>query len=293
MKSGLISMSKPQFTAQPYTVGSRGSLLPKQHDLDRDPRGIVWMYEPPNSRATYCMGIDPTVGITSWDRSLRTQDDVKTDNGAIEIIRVGADGKPDVQVCEYAAPIDPEDLADVANMLGRLYAGRDENEQCLCVIEVYPGPGLLTLRKMINQYGYTNHFVWKYLDTMSTKPTNALGWTATPKTVRDLWIRGSRHINRGDVRIASDVFADEMVDCEQDPLKMTAKAIYGRHDDRVRALLMAIWAAHDWTGQIETDTRSNVAAAASQPEWQSSDMSSERMLEAWEERFDQIQELPY
>jgi len=272
-----------------YTIQGRHELESMDPtDLDKDPRGIAWLYEAPSTRAAYVMGIDPSVGITGWDRSLRTRDDTKTDNGAIEIIRVGRNGEPDVQVCEYAAPIDPEDLADVANALGRLYSGSDENEQCLCIPEVYPGPGLLTLRKMINQYGYGNWFVWKYLDTMTTKPTNALGWTATPKSVRDLWIRASRHIARGGLVIHSESLIEEMRDCEQDPLKMTAKAIYGRHDDRVRAMLMAIWAAHDWTGQIELDTHSRVESGVPAPVWQASDISSDRMLEAWEDRFAEI-----
>lgn len=276
-----------------YTISGRHQVTPYKDPIDFDPRGLVWIYEEPNPRATYVMGIDPTVGITGWDRTLRTADDLKTDNGAIEIIRVGRDGNPDVQVCEYAAPIDPEDLADVANALGRLYSGNDDNEQCLCIIEVYPGPGLLTLRKMINQYGYTNHFVWKYLDSMTTKPTNSLGWTASPKSVRDLWIRGSRYINRGGILIRSKVFIEEMTDCEQDTLKMTAKAIYGRHDDRVRAMLMAVWAAHDWNSQIQTDDHSRVEMGSPSASWQSSDMSQERMYEAWEDRFAELSEDPY
>lgn len=275
--------------ASGWTIQNRHTLeLCSPSDFDADPRGIVWIYEEPNPRATYVMGIDPTVGITGWDRSLRTVDDFKTDNGAIEILRVGRDGKPDVQVCEYAAPIDPEDLADVANALGRLYSGATEDEQCLCIPEVYPGPGLLTLRKMINHYGYTNFFVWRYLDSLATKPTQSLGWTASPKTVRDLWIRGSRHINRGGCVIHSNHLVSEMTDAVQDREKMSAKAAYGAHDDRLRALLMAIWAAHDWSTQIETETHSNVNVGVPGADWQASDISVERLYEAWEDRFSEI-----
>jgi len=272
-----------------YTIQGRHQVRQLSDlDCDHDARGIVWMYEEPNPRATYVMGIDPTVGLTGWDRALRTEDDTKTDNAAIEIIRVGYEGRPDVQVCEYAAPIDPEDLADVANALGRLYAGREEEEQCLCIVEVYPGPGLLTLRKMIDHYGYTKHFVWSYLDSAAPKLTKQLGWTASPKSVRDLWIRGSRHINRGGVVIYSPEFVEEMTDCETDPTKMTAKAIYGRHDDRVRALLMAIWAAHASSGQIETEIRSRVELGVPAASWQASDMSLDRMYEAWDDRFAEL-----
>lgn len=222
-----------------YSVGHEA--LHKTELNDPDPRGLVLMFEQPRASETYICGVDPTVGIVGWNRNLRTKDDIRTDNGAIEIIRRGKGGKPDVQVCEYAAPIDPEDLATVANILGHLYAGNDDNGCCMQIIEVYPGPGLLTQRKMINTFGYMNMFVWKYLDSMQPKATGSLGWVSSPKSVRDLWIRGTRHISRDQLRILSPFLAEELVHCEADPLKMTAKAASGKHDDRVRAMLMAIW----------------------------------------------------
>jgi hypothetical protein len=254
-----------------------------------DPRGLVCMFEPPNSRASYVMGIDPTVGITSWDRHYRTRDDYKTDNGAIEIIRVGShDGsRPDVQVCEYAAPIDPEDLADIANILGRLYGGNSESGEALCVIEVYPGPGLLTFRKMFSQLGYANHWQWRYLDSATPKLTSSFGWQSTPKSVRDLWIRGTRWITRRSITLNSPYLAEELADCEADQLKMTAKAAYGAHDDRVRALLMAIWAAHDWDFQVEIDIQPLITQGPP-VNWQATDISATNMYSAWEDLWDQI-----
>jgi hypothetical protein len=274
-----------------YTIGSRQRLqkIDPRDEHFIDPRGLVCMWEPPNPRAAYVMGIDPTVGIVNWDRNLRTRDDYRTDNGAIEIIRVG---KPDYQVCEYAAPIDPEDLADVANILGRMYCGREESQQALCIIEIYPGPGLLTQRKMINHHGYLNHFIWRYLDSMTPKATQSvsLGWTSSPKSVRDLWIRGTRHITHGDIVIRSEWLAEEMADCEPDPVKMTAKAVYGRHDDRVRAILMSIWAAHDWDFFVDGDSQPKVVAGESDSDWQKTDCTYDQMLEGWERRWDELSE---
>ena len=282
-------------TPKGYTVQGRFSLTPlSAGELDRDPRGIVFIWEDPSPRSTYIIGVDPTAGVTGWERELRTRDDFKVDNGAIEVLRLGRNGLPDVQVAEYAAPIDPEDLAAVVNALGRLYAGNDENEQALVICEIWPGPGLLTQRRMINEFGYGNFFVWRYLDTLTTKPTNNIGWTSTPKSVRDLWIRGSRHINRGKVIIRSEYLIEEMTDCEQDQLKMTAKAIYGRHDDRVRAFLMALWAAHDWSSQtFELDDHSRVEQGVPAANWQASDISAERMYDAWEDRWSEISEESY
>jgi len=270
-----------------YRIGNEGELKDTNAPDDLDPRGLVLMLEPPLNRETYVMGIDPTVGIVTWDRQLRTRDDLRTDNGAIEILKVGRNGNPDVQVCEYAAPIDPEDLADIANVLGRLYAGSDDMGQCLCIIEVYRGLGLLTQRKMLNSLGYHNMFIWKYLDSMSVRLTTSLGWQSSPKSVRDLWIRGTRHITKNQIRILSSYLAEELAHCESDELKMTAKASSGKHDDRVRAILMAIWAAHDWSFQV--DNQKVEVSTTKQPDWQRSDISYEKMLDAWADRFDEIQ----
>jgi hypothetical protein len=268
-----------------YRIGHFGSLTPVEADI-LDPRGIVWVFEPPSHRQTYVLGCDPTKGITGWRPELRTQDDAKIDNGAIEIIRKGRSADdPDVQVCEFAAPIDPYELAVYCNLLGRLYAGSDESGQCLTIIEVWPGPGLPTQRELINRYGYTNLFVWKYLDSLSVRATHSLGWTSTQKSVRDLWIMGTRHIQGRHFLPASPWLVDEMADCETDMNKMAGKAIYGRHDDRVRALLMAIWAAHDWTFQADIPDEVKVDTGAPGLDWQRSDISAEDMYSEWEERF--------
>jgi hypothetical protein len=271
-----------------YTIGNEGSLEVSRMPNDNDPRGLVLMFEPPSSRETYILGCDPTVGRVGWNRQLRTRDDIRTDNGAIEIVRAGRDGKPDVQVCEYAAPIDPEDLAYIVNILGRLYGGNNDDGQALCIIEVYPGPGLLTQRKLLNELGYTNMFIWKYLDSMAVKASSSLGWQSSPKSVRDLWIRGTRHITLDKVRVLSPYLAEELAHCEADELKMTAKASSGKHDDRVRAFLMAIWAAHDWNYQIET-TKSEVTTTK-EPNWQASDISAEKMYDAWADKFADFQD---
>jgi hypothetical protein len=113
---------------------------------DDDPRGLINVWQPPLESANYVVSCDPSYGIAGWHRQLRTEEDEKVDNCAIEVIRCGAGRGPDVQVAEYAAPIDAEDAAGVVNFLGRMYGGASEEEQALAIIEVQPGPGLLTQR---------------------------------------------------------------------------------------------------------------------------------------------------
>ena len=269
-------------------IGKYGELIHTTVS-DRDPRGIIWIYEAPDPRATYFMGIDASKGVTGWSRELRTRDDLRTDNGAIEIVRKGVGDKQDVQVCEYAAPIDPYDLSTYANALGRLYGGSNEDGQCLAIPEVWPGPGLPLLRELINRYGYTNIYVWRYVDSLRPKLTTQLGWTSNEKTTRDLWIRGTRHIVHDRIRIFSPHLIEEMTDCEEDPIKMMGKAIYGKHDDRVRAFLMAVWAAHDWSLEVETVSTFDTHPV-SNVNWQASDISVEEMTEQWNEHFSELVE---
>jgi hypothetical protein len=209
---------------------------------DDDPRGFVHVWELPDTRANYVISCDPSYGRAGWQRALRTEDDEKTDNCAIEVLRCGHGRGPDVQVAEYAAPIDAEDAAAVVNLLGKMYAGRGEDNEALVIIEVQPGPGLLTQRELINRFGYSNLFIWQHLDQMAMKPTLSYGWYSTRQSRQALWIRGTRHINQQKIKLASPWLIEEMTDCVLDNfLSFTARAQWGAHDDRVVALLMGIW----------------------------------------------------
>lgn len=245
------------------------------------------MWERPIRHASYVMGIDPTGGLTGWDRRLRSDNDQKVDNGVIEVLRIGSETTPDVQVCEYAAPIDSEDLAEVANTIGRVFGGNNEDGQCLCIIEVYPGPGLLTQRRLINEFGYTNLFVWKFLDAMVSRPTNTFGWTSSPKSIQALWTRCKRRISLGLLEINSPALVEEMGDCVMDSIRHRGHAIYGAKDDRVSATFMAMWAAHDWNNQIET-TPTKGSDRIGPVNWQASDLTLDQMNDAWEERWEEL-----
>lgn len=274
-----------------YTVGDAGRMTKMDPHLeyDGDIRGCLCIWEPPIPGGTYVMGIDPTVGRTGWNRYNRVKEDRKTNNGAIEVIRIGkldnkGNMRPDMQVAEYAAPVDPFDLAFTANMIGRLYAGTEE-DQCKCIIEVYPGPGVSTLRQMLD-LGYTNHFRWEYYADTAARPAQSLGWYASPKTLRDLWIKASRHVNLRQVIVRSGWLAEEWADC-----RMGDKD-YGEnpnneqgHGDRVRAFNLAVWLANGWSLNIER-TQEQVQTHAKIVDWANSDGSLEDCHAAWNEMLD-------
>lgn len=252
---------------------------------DHDPRGILWMFEPPHNFCNYIIGTDPTYGIENWSRENRNKDDAKTDNAVACVIRKGFKGQPDVQVAEFAAPITPFEFAGVVNFIGRLYGGDNEEGQAYLCNEVWPGPGLSLHAELSTKFGYTNEYYHRYLNTAAPTVTQWPGFYANRQSVSDLWIKGRHHINKGNVRILSPWLVEEMADCSWDMQRNRGFAQQGssRHDDRVSALLLALWAANQWTMSI-APSEQQAPEKLEQPNWQASDCSAASMLDAWNER---------
>jgi hypothetical protein len=240
-----------------------------EDEVKADPRGLVHVWEPPMQHAKYVMGCDPTMGITGWGRGSRTTNDHKVDNGVIEIFRIDAirvpymkDGRieldeytkqpkfyfQDLQVAEFAAPIDAVEIARVCNLLGRIYCGSDQ-DQCELIYEAYPGPGVLTTQELL-RLGYTNLWQWEYIDS-AAESTNRIGWRSNRETQKLLWFRSRRHILEDRCYIQSPWLLEEYGNAVIDPDTMRAKAAYGYHDDRIQAANMAMWAGHKWAYDVE------------------------------------------
>lgn len=271
-----------------YIVGKSG-LVESPFD-EADPRGQLLVWEHPQPWAEYVIGCDPTMGIVGWNRQMRSAEEEKHDNAAIEVFRRGRMGKDgqrgqDIQVAEWAGPVDAEDLAEVCNFIGRLYGGCHEDGQALMCIEVYPGTGWMTQRVLISKYGYTHLPPWLVEGKgFVQRDTGQFGWKSNVHTRRDLWTRGANHLNRRRVVINSPFFVEEMVDCTPDNfLAVTARALGGRHDDRVVAGLIGLWFCNEWAiGQEPTDNEPLQDQEA--PEWQACDISAQGMVEAWNAR---------
>jgi len=253
---------------------------------DGDPRGILWLYEEPKANEIYSLGNDPTIGLAGWNRLSRSRDDVDTDNGVIQVIRIGVPPKSDVQVAEYAAPIDAIDIAEVVNAVGRLYKGRSEEEAALAVIET-TGPGVTTVRELLSRYSYPNLWRWSTLDQMKVKRSNTFGWAATRESNKILFMKCLRHIDRGGILFRSPWLVEECADCTSDWMESTLRARWGRKDDRVRAFFLSIWGAHDWTSEIDYEPESKVESTKT-VQWQARDVSYDQMMEEAEEQVGDI-----
>lgn len=256
-----------------YCIGANSlyRTVEDEPDITKDPRGFLHVWEEPKQHARYIMSCDPTVGITGWSRFSRKDGDEKTDNAAIEIIRVDArrvplftrEGKPDidphskvqrtyfqdVQVAEFFAPIDAVEAARICALLGRIYVG-DAEEYCELIFESYPGPGILTLQELL-RLGYSNLWQWELIGDGPAEATNHIGWRSWRESQRLLWQRARRHLMEDRFLVHSPWLLNEYSNAVVDPEKMRARASYGAHDDLIQAASMGLWAGHRWTYDIE------------------------------------------
>lgn len=288
-------MNTPTFFPPVITIGSRGSIRKDEHfnfsGWDKDPRGILWIWEAPDPRQRYILGVDPTFGRTGWNRFARVDDDLSTDNGAICVLKRSKGGVPSIQVAEFAAPIDPFELAYVANVIGRVYGQGDEDSdhQATIIHEGFPGPGP-SFTRQIMELGYGNLWRWAYFADTAVKPTQSVGWQATDRTNAQLWAKCSRHLIKGGTIIRSPALVEEYADVVILPGKHWAASISPRrHDDRVRAHCLALWAEQGWDVDFESTDEpvmTDPGDGEGPVNWAHTDMSADEIHEAWNERFE-------
>ncbi len=293
-----------------YSCGPVGFFNADHIDVGHDVRGLLLVYELPSRTNTYVIGADPTVGRTAWTPATATADDRSIDNAALEVIKlgrmqarqsIGADGKPqtqyvrlpDVQVAEYAAPVDPITFAAILNAVGKLYRGDSEDDGCLICHESYPGPGLAVTPELYGRFGYTNLFIQGYLDSPKPKRTIEYGFMTSYQSKQLLWMKTNRHMKLDGVRINSPWLLEELVDDSSERFMGTRRHndyVSGpMHDDRSMALRLALWAGNAWTMDADHVEETRVQAiGASAPDHQRMLIGSADAKAADAERWQQI-----
>lgn len=192
-------------------------------------RLLVW--EPPEQGESYAIGVDPAEGVGA-DRSV------------CQVLKVGNLDHPDVQVAEFACDyLGPTFFADAVNTIGRFYSGPDG--EAFATIECNAPCGDILVNDLRSRLDYGNLFIWKAYDRIGNVYTNKLGWWTNKTTRPKIIARGMHAFSQKDLIVNSTFLLDEMADFERDHFIAKAKARHGRHDDRIMALLIGFWGAHD------------------------------------------------
>lgn len=230
-------------------IGGVGDLVPvetTQRDVT-DPRGLVLLFEPPRMDVVYSIGIDPAGGIVGWDRRFRsdTDEELRRDNSVISGWYRDPGTGLLVQSFEFAGPIAPREFALYCATLGRIYSGANGPERgSPLIIEVNAGGGGTEVQNiLINDLKYYNMWQRTRFNGAIHKQVDQWGWQSTLQTVQQLWVMGKDLIEQPGypVRPMSTYLIKEMGYARWDPIKMRGAAMSGAHDDRVSAMLLALW----------------------------------------------------
>jgi len=194
--------------------------------------GRLLVYELPQTGESYVLGVDVAEGV-GQDRTV------------VEVVRRGNETRPDEQVAEFATDtLNPIEMVPIVATIGKFYCD-DARDEALAVIECNTIGGQELQLALRTQHDYSNLFVWKVYDKRDNVFTNKLGWWTNRTTRPKLIVRGLHALENSDLIINSPFLIDEMEDFERDHFLAQAKAKFGRHDDRVIAILMAHVGAHD------------------------------------------------
>jgi hypothetical protein len=197
---------------------------------------IFIMWELPKAGCVYVVGVDGAYGIAGRD------------NSAIEVLRVGNKNWGDEQVAEWCGNISPYELAKVAKLVGEVYRDKSLGLEALMACEVNPGSPTLMTQIELQRMGYINFYTWQRPLKMNNMTSTEYGWWTTQSTRHLLTERIEEYIKKFHLKINSPPFTEEMRSFVNTKVHLGQKHIEhapGKHDDRIMALGIALYVAHE------------------------------------------------
>lgn len=198
-------------------------------EADPGPRDTLQVWEPPRRGFLYIVTADISSGL-------------QQDNSVVEVTRVGTLRECDEQVAQFVSnSVDETDMAYVIDAVGRFYAGRD-GQPARVAIECN-GMGISTQNELIKHIGYTNLFIWEYIDAVEGHElTTRYGWYTNQRTrpmILQAYLHAIKsvdpHTGLPDYRINSPWTMQEMADFQSPGPLWLAEAVDGAHDDCILA----------------------------------------------------------
>jgi hypothetical protein len=189
-----------------------------------NPGSRLYVWEEPIPGAIYNIAADVAHGVYGGDYS------------CAQIIRLGSGPSPDVQVAEWHGWINPTPYGDVLAALGYWY-----NTAQLCI--ECNDVGLATNNQVMLFREYPNLFRWKNYDKIKHRFTDFLGWYTNVKTRDQIIAKFREFIDDRMITLRSEELLDECLDFSSvDDGRFEGQST---HDDRVFAMMIAIFCAHD------------------------------------------------
>jgi hypothetical protein len=214
---------------------------------EKDPRGLIMLFELPRTDINYSIGVDPAVGLVGWNRRFRSddKDELKKDNACISGWYRDPVTSLIVQAFEFAAPVSARELAVYCAALGRVYSGTHGPERGSPLIIELNNGGVEVQNVLVNDFRYYSLWQRTKSDGLKSKQIEQWGWNSNQQTVRELWIYGKDMIEQPSmpIRPRSSYLVKEMGLARWDPVRGRGEVPEGngQHDDRLSAMLFALW----------------------------------------------------
>jgi hypothetical protein len=212
--------------------------------------GKLMVWEGPRRDAAYIVAVDVSYGIRGGD------------NSAVEVLRIGTRGRVDEQVAEWCGNVSPLDVAGVVEIVGKLYSDAD-GLPARVAIEVNPGsPGIVTQTEL-RRRNYPHFYRWSRPLKQGMKPSTEIGWWTTTHTRPLITEMGVDYLKKGWLKINSPYLVDELttfVDTHKVQGQRKLEHAPGHHDDRVMALFIALYIAHEFDSLQMASEREKAAA---------------------------------
>lgn len=195
------------------------------------------MWDLPSKGSMYVCAVDASYGVGK-------------DNAAIEVLRVGTTRSKDEQVAEWCGDINNLDLAKVAWVIGHVYRDVEMDLPAIMAVECNLGsPGTVT-QVELQRMGYPNFYIGRRATKTDADFERDYGWWTTAKTRPLITDAFKTYVIRGDVQINSIKLVEEMNAFVDNPrkdgtLRHHLAAAPGYHDDRIMAIAIALYVAHE------------------------------------------------
>lgn len=194
------------------------------HNPRENDRFFVW--EKPSEEYVYYVGADVAQGQEGRDFSV------------VEVIRIGAGMEPDVQVAEWRGWMNPTPFAYVIAAIGQWYNDAEISVECNNV-------GKVTNNELYRVIEYDNVYRWKHIDKVKNAVTNFMGWETNYKSREAIIAKMNEAILERSVVLRSRFLIDEMLDFAYEDEEATKAQGQATKDDRVMAVMICRYCAHD------------------------------------------------
>jgi hypothetical protein len=184
----------------------------------------LYVWEQPEANEKYFVGADVAHGVQGGDFS------------CAQIIKIGHGMRPDIQVAEWHGWINPTPYANAVAALGYWYNTAEISLECNDV-------GLSSNAQLMRVLEYPNLFRWKHYDKITNFITNFTGWYTNTKTRDQIIAKFRESMDDEVIVIRSEDLVNECLDfSSEDDGRYEGQST---NDDRVFAMMIAIFCAHD------------------------------------------------